>query len=248
MLHAAAELEDRFFLLNGDSLLDELALDELDRMLEEDKSTVGVMVTRQIEAAGRYGVVKMESDSKVTTFSPSSGASGPALINGGVYAFKRDVINAISPVSSLEQDVLPRLAHSGRLQATVSSGYFIDIGVPADFERAQHEVTAQRLRPAAILDARWLADEADWAAAGAAIRRLNDARWYVFVVGVPSALHRLRRRFLQETGARLDDEQPIENARQGLVAAWEALSRRWPLRPGAPLVWTPNVAIDFVLA
>jgi D-glycero-D-manno-heptose 1,7-bisphosphate phosphatase len=31
-------------------------------------------------------------------------------------------------------------------------GYFIDIGVPEPFERAQHEVPHHRRRPAAFLD------------------------------------------------------------------------------------------------
>ena len=41
---------------------------------------------------------------------------------------------------------MPALAASGKLAAMASEGYFIDIGVPDSFARAQQEVPQQRRR------------------------------------------------------------------------------------------------------
>ena len=40
----------------------------------------------------------------------------------------------------MERDVLPSLAANGDLRGLVFDGYFIDIGVPDDLERARREL------------------------------------------------------------------------------------------------------------
>jgi D-glycero-D-manno-heptose 1,7-bisphosphate phosphatase len=37
----------------------------------------------------------------------------------------------------LEADIFPKLAAAGRLEGRVFDGYFLDIGIPEDFARAQ---------------------------------------------------------------------------------------------------------------
>lgn len=55
-----------------------------------------------------------------------------------------DLIPAGRPCS-LEAEIFPRLAKSGRVRGTVLDGYFIDIGVPEDYRRAQREVPERAL-------------------------------------------------------------------------------------------------------
>ncbi len=58
-------------------------------------------------------------------------------MNAGVYVVDKSVIASISRLpASLEQDVFPGLASSGALRGTAYRGYFIDIGIPDDFARA----------------------------------------------------------------------------------------------------------------
>ena len=65
------------------------------------------------------------------------GIREPGLINGGVYVFNRDVVDAIPDgLSSLEKDVLPGLLKRG-VFALEQNGMFIDIGTPEDYARAQ---------------------------------------------------------------------------------------------------------------
>jgi len=65
---------------------------------------------------------------------------GRSWINGGVYAFQKELLSMIPrgrPVS-LETKIFPRLV-GRQFYGFPTNGYFIDIGVPADYRRAQEE-------------------------------------------------------------------------------------------------------------
>src|ERR1700741_676724 len=136
--------DDCFFVLNGDSFLD-VDLAEMFCFHDGHKSLATMAVVSQPLSA-RYGVVEMATDQKITAFGEPSfdmqGAhGGEQVINGGVYLFERDVLNMIPADKnvSLEKEIFPSLVNAG-LYGFITSGYFIDIGVPIDFERAQTEL------------------------------------------------------------------------------------------------------------
>jgi NDP-sugar pyrophosphorylase family protein len=136
---------DLFFFLNGDSFLDL----NFDLMLTQHHATAALatIALAQIASPLRYGAVTLHANGAVQTFSekPRETAKPSAsrtLINAGVYALNRrifDQIAAAPPPVSLERDTLPSLIGRG-LYGYVSSGYFIDIGVPNDYQRAQTEI------------------------------------------------------------------------------------------------------------
>ena len=69
------------------------------------------------------------------------GWSGPAWVNGGAYAFAPALWRQLPEgASSLERDVLPRLAARGLLRGCRCEGRFWDIGTPEDWERAEREL------------------------------------------------------------------------------------------------------------
>ena len=118
---------------------------------------------------------------------------GPALINGGVYLVSRSILDLISGPCSIEQDVFPQLAESGRLKGQQFEGYFLDIGLPDTYEQAKREIPARRIRPCAFLDRDGVlnidhgythkASELQFVdGAPQAVRALNDAGYYVIVV------------------------------------------------------------------
>lgn len=65
-----------------------------------------------------------------------------ALVNGGVYVMDREIFSEIPPAPpavSLETQIFPRLA-GRRIFGLAQEGYFVDIGIPEDYKRAQREL------------------------------------------------------------------------------------------------------------
>jgi NDP-sugar pyrophosphorylase family protein len=123
-------------LLNGDSYCD---IDYAE--LFEDHRVKGALVTITTVAVpdvSRYGSVTTTHDGLVTDFQEKGIQTGEGFINAGVYVIDKSVLAKIAPdtMISLERDVFPLyLAQS--IYAYATTGTFIDIGVPEDYERAQ---------------------------------------------------------------------------------------------------------------
>lgn len=146
--HAAPLLSEAsdFLVMNGDSFL-EIDFQQLIRFHRERKGWATIAV-RQVADASRYGTVELDGQSRVERFSEKLGISTPGLINGGIYAFKREVLEHLPEgPASLEKDVLPDLIGHG-IFALEQAGMFIDIGTPEDYARAQE--LFQRLTKAAV--------------------------------------------------------------------------------------------------
>jgi D-glycero-D-manno-heptose 1,7-bisphosphate phosphatase len=155
---------------------------------------------RRLDDASRFGVVALQGD-RITAFRerPPPGTAG--VINGGVYMFRRSLVDHLMPSCSLEADVMPALAAAGVLRGTLGDGYFRDIGVPEDFARAQTEIPALLHRKALFLDRDGVLnldhgyvgsqDRFDWVdGAKEAIRLATKSGWHVFIVTNQSGVAR----------------------------------------------------------
>ena len=200
-LHQARDrLAERFLLCNGDSWLDFNLARLLADAAPDDASVVGRLVLRHLPDATRAGVAELDGD-RVSAFLERPAQPGPGLANAGIYLLDRRVLDHVAPACSLERDVLPRLAAGGTLRATVGAGYFIDIGIPADLERAQTELPARLHRRALFLDRDGVINhDHGWVGkrerfefvpgAIEAMRAAADAGWHVFVVTNQSGIAR----------------------------------------------------------
>ncbi len=188
---AGPHLEERFLLLNGDSLFDINLTDLAARPLAAD----GVArIALKVQAdVSRYGTVELDGE-RIRTFAEKNPAGGPGIINGGVYWLSRSVLEGIGAgFVSLETDVLPKLAGSGRLFGKVYDRFMLDIGLPDALAEAQTSIPALVRRPAAFFDRDGVInrdvgyahrpDQIVWVdGALEAVKACNDAGYYVFVV------------------------------------------------------------------
>lgn len=149
LVHAAARLEERFLLANGDTLFD---LNYLDLAARLGDGVPAAVALRGVDDAARYGAVRLR-DGRVLAFA-EKGAAGPGAINGGVYAMRREAVARLprGGPASLEHDLFPDLAAEERLAGHVYDGFFVDIGIPEALARAQVSVAAWRRKPALLLD------------------------------------------------------------------------------------------------
>jgi NDP-sugar pyrophosphorylase family protein len=131
---------DPFLLLNGDTLL------EIDygRLISKH-SKAGAAVTlalTQVQDGSRYGNVMLLPNGQVKDLreKPREPVSNgePVWIYGGICCLDQQIFSEISPAPpavSLERDILPKLTGRG-LFAELFTGFFLDIGIPQDYERA----------------------------------------------------------------------------------------------------------------
>ncbi len=141
----ALKLASRFvdgpaWVLNGDTLAegDPWAL-ERDRW---EAGAIGAVALYHVADARSRGRVEAGDDGVISRFVEKDDHwTGAAWVNGGAYAFQPALWRELPEgASSLERDVLPRLAARGRLVGRRCPGRFWDIGTPEDWERAEREL------------------------------------------------------------------------------------------------------------
>jgi D-glycero-alpha-D-manno-heptose 1-phosphate guanylyltransferase len=126
--------EDHVFVLNGDTFLD-LEVNFLERLWQQKKRSV--IVGRQVPDAERYG--RLIANEGVAIAFSEKNTIGPGLINAGCYLLKQHQLDDFQLGSnfSLETDFLTSAIARGEFDVFVTSGMFIDIGVPEDYAKAQ---------------------------------------------------------------------------------------------------------------
>jgi D-glycero-alpha-D-manno-heptose 1-phosphate guanylyltransferase len=139
--------EPAVLVLNGDTFLD-ADYDGLLRFHQRQRAALTMAVT-QCPNVARYGGVMIDTmgmemrgaDMRVTGFE-EKGRAGAGWINAGAYAMDRDMPwpSQLPGKFSFETDFLAREIARIAPAAYPVEGFFLDIGVPADLDRAQTEL------------------------------------------------------------------------------------------------------------
>lgn len=252
LLHAADLLHDRFLLLNGDSFFD---FNLLDLVARARSGGLVHMALRADVEGDRYGRVVLDGDLVRAFVAPGAGAIGP--VNAGLYVADRSILSEIARLpASLEQDVFPQLAVRGALSGTAYRGYFIDIGVPDDFARADRELWDKLRRPAVFFDRDGVLNhdpgytfepnKLEWIeGAREAVKAVNDAGYFAFVVSNQSgvargfyeeshveALHHWMADEMAKVGAHIDAFEYCPDHPEGTVERYRRVSIRRKPGPG----------------
>lgn len=128
---------DDVCIMNGDTFFNvDLAL------LQEAHGLSGRLLTmavKHLKYFDRYGTVTIDESGTVTGFNEKRFCED-GYINAGVYMVSdKWLLKDMPEKFSFETDYLQPKAMQGRVHGFVSDGYFIDIGIPLDYAKANED-------------------------------------------------------------------------------------------------------------
>jgi D-glycero-alpha-D-manno-heptose 1-phosphate guanylyltransferase len=126
--------------LNGDSFFD-VNLRSLYNH-HDDSIADCSLALRNVKNASRYGTIKLGELDIINSFQEKSGEEKPGLINAGVYLLNRAIFleeTKGKTAFSIEKDFFEKKVNRLKLCGFMFEGYFIDIGIPEDYKRAQDD-------------------------------------------------------------------------------------------------------------
>ncbi len=132
--------EEHVFVLNGDTFFD-VRLAAL-KSFAESTGAETALALKAMQHFDRYGTVEVEeSTGRILRFQEKQ-PRAEGLINGGIYCIRREALlsRTLPQKFSFEKVYLESLVQDGRFFGQPSDAYFIDIGVPEDYARAQEEI------------------------------------------------------------------------------------------------------------
>lgn len=124
--------------LNGDSFFD-VNLNQYYNQHCSFKSDC-TLALRKVDNAARYGTIKLGDMGVIKSFREKDGIEKQGLINGGVYILSRELFlnkTKLNEAFSLEKDFFETRINELNIFGFEHQGYFIDIGIPDDYNKAQ---------------------------------------------------------------------------------------------------------------
>ena len=125
--------------VNGDTLFKVDLRDAANHHFQHNSDCT--LVLKSMEKFDRYGVVELNEDDSIKSFQEKKFYKH-GLINGGVYILNTEqfLSEELPSKFSFEKDYLEKYFDTRKIYGAVQDEYFIDIGIPEDFQRAQHEL------------------------------------------------------------------------------------------------------------
>ena len=131
---------DNVLVINGDTMF-KVNLTEFEQFFAENNGLLSI-VLREVDDVSRYGSVTIGNNNLIILFSEKGISSGRGFINGGIYLIDRKLFEKYHKTGkfSFEKDLMEKFYMQEQFFAMPSDGYFIDIGIPEDYARAQNEL------------------------------------------------------------------------------------------------------------
>ena len=126
--------------LNGDSFFDVNLNDyqSQHKLFQSDCS----LALRKVDNAARYGTITLNDVSEISAFKEKDSVEKAGIINGGVYILNRNVFldnTKQDAPFSIEKDFFEKNINELTMFGFEYKGYFIDIGIPEDYKKAQDD-------------------------------------------------------------------------------------------------------------
>lgn len=126
--------------INGDSIF-KIDLDNLFQFHNEKNASFSIGLKKMTNPI-RYGTVTMKESGKILIFNEKDEFIREGIINGGVYIINKNIFlqNLNLSTFSLETDYLMINTVNKNIYGKIFENYFIDIGIPADYLKANLEL------------------------------------------------------------------------------------------------------------
>jgi D-glycero-alpha-D-manno-heptose 1-phosphate guanylyltransferase len=138
---ALEQCSDSFALvLNGDSFF-EIDLNHYYHLHLKENSHVSLAL-RKVQDARRYGTIETDNMHRIASFKEKTTVASPGIINAGVYILDKELYkkNTLPEKKfSIEKDFFEKYLGEITIKGFEFNGYFIDIGIPEDYAKAQHD-------------------------------------------------------------------------------------------------------------
>lgn len=133
--------EKNVVVVNGDTLF-HINIAELSRFHETHDASCTIAL-KEMKSFDRYGAVELNNDQSIKAFKEKQFCEN-GTINGGVYALTLATIltGDYPEVFSFEKEYLEKNTGNGKLYGVINNDYFIDIGIPEDYQRFQDDYKA----------------------------------------------------------------------------------------------------------
>lgn len=127
--------DDAVYIINGDTFFDI----ELKNIKLVNNSKI-MLSLKKMKDFDRYGCVEIDNIGLVTSFSEKE-KRNVGYINGGVYLILKDIFKGhhLNTKFSFE-DFIQKNINELKISTIVFDKYFIDIGIPDDYEKSQIEM------------------------------------------------------------------------------------------------------------
>lgn len=130
---------DEVFVINGDTFFDINLKDFYN--LHKSRNSKLSMALKYMNFTDRYGTVEIDENNKIIAFHEKTQKYN-VLINGGIYLLNKIFFNYLATQNrfSFEKDFLEKYYRDYEFYGFPFDKYFIDIGVPEDYNKAQREL------------------------------------------------------------------------------------------------------------
>lgn len=129
---------ENVYVINGDTFFD-ISMHDLEEMHLANQSDLTIAV-KYMQDFDRYGCIAFDEKGKITSFEEKQKRK-EGFINGGIYLLSKSFLMGLDLPEkfSFEQAVMEHYYKSRNFYVFEGSSdrYFIDIGIPEDYERVQ---------------------------------------------------------------------------------------------------------------
>jgi len=125
---------DQSYVLNGDTFFN-ISLNEL----RLNKNSKIILALKKMQNFDRYGNVKIDKNENIIAFEEKKFTEN-GNINGGIYFLRKNIFDEFDlPESFSFEKFLEDNYKKLNAKGTVFDDYFIDIGIPTDYEKAKKD-------------------------------------------------------------------------------------------------------------